>query len=108
MAASPRCAGLLVGLAPSLHLNHIHVTVYGDAGTGFQSEDGASTVAAGKWTVALPQGSYTLGCAFACQVSASGLPHTGAGLPDGSARKLRSTTTGTVEVSKDLTGSYGE
>ena len=91
----------------SLHRNHVHVTVYGDAGTGFQSDDGNGTVAAGKWTMALPKGSYTVGCAFACYVSASGLPHTGQDFPTPIGTTVRSTNAGTVEVSRDLNGSYG-
>ncbi|GAA3689452.1 hypothetical protein GCM10022204_00170 [Microlunatus aurantiacus] len=91
----------------SLHRNHVHVTVYGDAGTGFRSDDGNDTVAAGKWTMALPKGSYTVGCAFACYVSSSGLPHTGQDFPTPIGTMVRSTNAGTVEVSRDLNGSYG-
>lgn len=90
----------------SLHRNHIHVTVYGDAGTGFQADE-STTVAAGRWTMALPAGSYTVGCAFACYVSASGLPHTGQDFPTPIGTMVRSTNSGIVEVSRDLNGSYG-
>ena len=94
----------------SLHFNHVHVTVDGDAGTGLHTHDttaSTSTVAAGTWTMALPRGSYTVGCGFACYVSAAGLPHTGQDFPTPIGTLVRSTNAGTVEVSKDLTGSYG-
>ncbi len=94
-----------------LHRNHVHVTVYGNAGTGFQNDEGASGdesrgVAAGHWTTPLA-GGYVVGCAWACYVSASGLPHTGQDFEVGVGAAVRSTNTGTVEVSKDLNGSYG-
>ena len=90
----------------SLHRNHVHVTVHGNAGTGFQADDGGTTVAAGQWTKPLA-GGYVVGCAWACYVSASGLPHTGQDFEVGVGAAVRSTNTGTVEVSKDLNGSYG-
>ena len=93
--------------ASSLHRNHVHVSVYGDAATGFQSsDDGGTTVAAGRWTKPLA-GGYVLGCAWACYVSAAGLPHTGQDFQVAIGAAVRSTNTGTVEVSKDLNGSYG-
>ena len=91
----------------SLHLNHVHVTTYGNAGTGLQPDDDGSTVATGEWAMALPADSYSVGCAFACYVSARGLPHTGQDFPTAIGTAVRSTNTGTVEVSKDLSGSYG-
>ena len=63
-------------------------------------------VAAGQWTTPLA-GGYVVGCAWACYVSASGLPHTGQDFEVGIGAAVRSTNTGTVEVSKDLNGSYG-
>ena len=48
-----------------------------------------------------------VGCAWACYVSAAGLPHTGQDFEVGIGAAVRSTNTGTVEVSKDLNGSYG-
>ena len=57
--------------------------------------------------MALPAGSYTVGCAFACYVSASGLPHTGQDFPTPIGTMVRSTNSGIVEVSRDLNGSYG-
>ena len=91
----------------SLHLNHVHVTVDGDAATGFHPDDSGSSVSEGTWTMALPHGSYTVGCAFACYVSPAGLPHTGQDFPTPIGTIGRSTNAGTVEVSKDLNGSYG-
>ena len=95
----------------SLHRNHIHVTVYGNAATGLQHDDGGSAdgsrgVAAGHWTTPLA-GSYVVGCAWACYVSAAGLPHTGQDFEVSIGTPVRSTNDGTVEVSKDLNGSYG-
>lgn len=92
----------------SLHLNHVHITTYGNAATGFQADDGSTTVANGKWTMALPKGKYTIGCAFACYVNpVTKLPHTGQDFPTAIGTAVRSTNTGTVEVSRDISGSYG-
>ena len=91
----------------SLHRNHVHVTVYGNAGTGFQTTTTvAAAVGAGQWTTPLA-GGYVVGCAWACYVSAAGLPHTGQDFEVGIGTAVRSTNDGTVEVSKDLNGSYG-
>lgn len=91
----------------SLHLNHVHVTVYGNAGTGFQTDDGGSTVAAGKWAKPLASG-YVVGCAWHCYVNPrTGLAHTGQDFEVGIGAAVRSTNAGIVEVSKDIAGSYG-
>lgn len=95
----------------SLHRNHVHVTVHGNAGTGFSTADGdpvtgRTGTVAGQWTKPLA-GGYVVGCAWACYVSAAGLPHTGQDFEVGIGTPVRSTNTGTVEVSRDLTGSYG-
>jgi hypothetical protein len=95
----------------SLHRNHIHVTVDGNAGTGLQNDDrgsgdGNRGVAAGRWMTPLA-GGYVVGCAWACYVSASGFPHTGQDFEVSIGTPVRSTNDGTVEVSKDLNGSYG-
>ena len=63
-------------------------------------------MAAGHWTTPLA-GSYVVGCAWACYVSAAGLPHTGQDFEVGIGAAVRSTNDGIVEVSKDLHGSYG-
>lgn len=89
----------------SLHRNHVHVTVAGNAGNGLDTNNPNATT--GSWTIPLPRGSYTVGCAFACYVSAAGLPHTGQDFPTPVGTIVRSSNTGTVTVSQDLNGSYG-
>ena len=92
----------------SLHRNHVHVTVYGNAGTGFQPDDGGTTrrrraVDDGRW----PDGLHRRLRVRLLRVRGRAAAHR-AGLPDvriGTA--VRSTNAGTVEVSKDLNGSYG-
>lgn len=91
----------------SLHLNHVHITVYGDKGTGMQTATESTKTGGDHWTWALAAGSYSVGCAFACYVSSSGLPHTGQDFPTPVGSVVRSTNAGTVEVSRDLDGSYG-
>ncbi|MDN5805317.1 MAG: M23 family metallopeptidase, partial [Microlunatus sp.] len=105
----PYSPGYTNSLNPSsLHLNHVHATTYGSAGTGFQAAaGGGTTVAAGQWTKPLT-GSYVVGCAWHCYVNPrSGLPHTGQDFEVGIGAGVRSTNTGTVEVSRDIAGSYG-
>ena len=91
----------------SLHLNHVHVTVYGQSPSGAPTVAAAAGVSADSWVAPLPAGRYPIGCAFACYVSPSGLPHTGQDFPTPVGTPVRSTNAGTVEASRDIDGSYG-
>ena len=94
----------------SLHRNHVHVTVYGNAGTGFQNDDEASGGSSGaapgsgrhRWRVAT--WSAARGPAT-CPPLVSRTPVRTSRSSIGTA--VRSTNDGIVEVSKDLNGSYG-
>jgi Peptidase family M23 len=90
----------------SLHRNHVHVTVSGSAGTGFQADDGAGSPSGG-WVSPLA-GGYVVGCAWHCYVNPrTGLAHTGQDFEVAIGTPVRASNAGTVQVSKDLAGSYG-
>jgi hypothetical protein len=85
----------------SMHRNHVHVTVFGDQGTGFRDQP---VMPPGAWTMPLPAGSYRVGCAYGCY---SG--HGGQDFPAPSGTRVLATTTGVVTRSaalRDRNGTY--
>ena len=89
----------------SMHRNHVHVTTYGHATEKVSSA--TKMIAAGAWTKPL-DGGYVIGCAWHCYINpVTKLPHAGQDFEVPIGTPVRSTNTGIVETSRDLTGSYG-
>lgn len=88
----------------SMHRNHVHVTTYGDAA---EQPSSKSPVLAAAWAKPLDSG-YVLGCAWHCYLDPlTKRPHTGQDFKVPIGTPVRSTNNGVVEVSRDITGSYG-
>lgn len=77
----------------SLHYNHVHVTVYGNAA----QPDGASDVAAGTWHTPVGQPS-SVGCGFGCYRG-----HTGQDYPAPAGVPVYAINNGTVIRSESIT-----
>lgn len=96
----------------TLHYNHVHVTVFGDAATGFstaQTGAGAGAVFLGGlpsgsgWSKALAPGTYTVGCDFTCYTN-----HNGQDYPAAVGTPLYAVATGVVVQSRDLIDANGQ
>ncbi|GAA3632573.1 M23 family metallopeptidase [Microlunatus ginsengisoli] len=83
----------------SLHYDHVHVSVFGNAATG---PGDTGSLPAGAWTVPLPKGSYRIGCGFGCYPG-----HTGQDFPVPAGTPVRSSDDGIVIRSEALTDSSG-
>lgn len=84
----------------SMHRDHVHVTVFGTAGARPAAQGGT----AGRWTMPLPAGSYTVGCSMSCYDG-----HTGQDFPVVFGTDVRSSNDGTVvrsEALRDSAGAY--
>ena len=85
----------------AMHLDHVHVTVFGSQGTGAA---GSSATTSGRWTMPLPPGSYTVGCSMTCYPG-----HTGQDFPVAIGTPVRSSNDGIVirsEALKNAAGAY--
>lgn len=79
----------------SLHYDHVHVSVFGNRGTGPPTEH--QQLAGGQWTMPLPKGSYRVGCSFGCYAG-----HTGQDFPVPAGTAVYSSNSGTVIRSEAL------
>jgi len=79
----------------SLHYDHVHVSVFGNRGTGPPTEH--QQLAGGQWTVPLPKGSYRVGCGFGCYAG-----HIGQDFPVPTGTAVYSSNSGTVMRSEAL------
>lgn len=84
----------------ALHHDHVHVSVYGNAGTG--PTDQQANLTPGQWAMPLPAGSYRVGCAYGCYGG-----HAGQDFPVATGTNLVSSTDGRVVKSEALTTGDG-